>query len=796
MIIFHIKLKISHSRLTNAIFLQGRASMFRQLGLGAKMILGSSAPLLLVIVLGVVCMINIKTLLETSAWVDSSHRIMGSAKDIDKILSDLESGERGFLIAGKDSFLKSYTNGNKYLHKKIATSVKLVKDSPEQVERLRQIEKLIYKWNESAAQPEIAKRRQVAVTIQNDQYVKQKLASGIGKKKLENVANYLESLDIDFLNSENMGGTNLIMTITTDIENLKSGMRGFLITGKDEFLLKYKNAKDAFFRHEKFVHQIIEATFDREETVEFFENMQQLLTKWMDEYATPLIESRKKISNKDSEFDNIISKIDSNESFIILDEIEFYIEDLLDAFDTDRSEWASRTTLAAGRCVDQMENSLRAYLITGNKKFIELLEKKKEKFQSIVYELMDFVENAFVIENTEESINQIQKIVTQWIEMDAEPEIKKRMEANKERSVMADVTALIEAGTGNNIMDKVRKTLSDFVRDENSRMTDRQQQASRSAKLAQQMIVVGTLACIIVSILISFFLTRAITGPIREIFQGLKTFSNKEFGEVQSQFGEITTNLSKSSDALNNASKEISEGANLQASSLEETSSSMEQISSMAKLNNENANQADQLMKKVNILMDKTNDAMKALTDSMKEISTTSEETVKVIKTIDDISFQTNILSLNASIEAATAGEAGSGFAVVADEVRVLAKRSADAAKATEKFIDQNVCKIKEGNELVVRTSDAFAEVNTISMEVTQLVSNIANASDMQTKGIEQINTSLSQMEDVTQQNASACDSLSSQAADLNSHVNVMLSILEGKNSADDYGFVNKGSEE
>ncbi|ETR69843.1 MAG: hypothetical protein OMM_03661 [Candidatus Magnetoglobus multicellularis str. Araruama] len=579
--------------------------MFRQLGLGAKMMLGSSAPLLLVVLLGVMCLINIKSLLETSARVDFSHRIMGSAKDIDKIISDLESGERGFLIAGKDEFLNPYTNGNKNLQNKINSSIKLVEDNPQQVSRLQKIGKLIEQWNKQAAQPEIAERRQVAVTIKNDQYTKDRLAAGIGKEKLEEVAIALEGLDIDFLNSENMAGTNLVMAITTDIENLKSGMRGFLITGKDEFLVKYQQAKDAFYRHEKFVHQIIDATFDRQESVEFFEEMQNYLTQWQDEFANPLIELRGSLSHGDSEFNEIIEKINSNESFKILDEIEFFIEDLLDAFDTDKSEWASRTTLAAGRCIDQMENSLRGYLITGNDKFLDIFEKQKEKFESKIFDLSDFIDNAFIVEDTAYSIDQVRTIITKWIKEDAEPEIQKRMAANKNRSDMSDVTALIEAGTGNRIMDSVRNTLADFIMDENMRMTQRQDQASQSAQLAQQMIVLGTIACIFISILISFFLTRAITGPIKEIFQGLKKFSQNEFGEVQNQFGEITTHLSQSSDALNKASIEISEGANLQASSLEETSSSMEQISSMARMNNDNATEADSLMNKVDDLMKK-----------------------------------------------------------------------------------------------------------------------------------------------------------------------------------------------
>ncbi|KPA14851.1 methyl-accepting chemotaxis protein [Candidatus Magnetomorum sp. HK-1] len=760
--------------------------MFSRLGLRTKMMLGSCAPLLLVVILGAMCMVNIKALLQTSAWVDFSHRIMGSAKDIEKIISDLESGERGFLIAGKDEFLTPYINGNKNLKEKINNSIDLVKDEKEQVARLHSIKKLIEGWNQKSANPEIAKRRQVAVTIQNDIYVKEKLASGIGKEKLEEVALFLEALEIDFINSENLNGNNLVMAITTDIENLKSGMRGYLITGKDEFLLKYRNAKDAFYRHEKYLHQIIDATFDREETVAYFEEMQELLETWHSEISEPIIEMRQQIADGDVEFQELSDFIESDKSFKILDEIEFDIEDLIDAFDTDKSEWASRMTVLLGRCIDQMEKSIRGYAITGSDKFIETYDEKKQKFEDTIMQLSDFIDNAFVVEDTEETINNVREFITRWIEEDAEPEINKNMEANKNRAIMADVTALIEAGTGSKIMNQVRKNLSSFIMDENTRMLQRQNQAKDSANFAQKMIVIGTLACIFISILISVVLTRAITGPIKEIFQGLTSFSQNEFKGVQTQFEDITKNLSKSSQQLDKASFEISDGANVQAASLEETSASMENISAMTRNNNANANAADKLMKKVNMLIERTNQAMNALRNSMKEISQTSDETVKVIKTIDDISFQTNILSLNASIEAATAGEAGSGFAIVAEEVRILALRSAEAAKTTEKFIEMNVSKIKNGSELVERTSDAFSEVNAIATEVTQLVSEIATASDMQTEGIEQINIALTQMEDITQKNAGATEALASQASDLNGHVGVMLSILEGTES-DDY---------
>ncbi len=146
----------------------------------------------------------------------------------------------------------------------------------------------------------------------------------------------------------------------------------------------------------------------------------------------------------------------------------------------------------------------------------------------------------------------------------------------------------------------------------------------------------------------------------------------------------------------------------------------------------------------------------------MGEISTASEETQKIVKTIDEIAFQTNLLALNAAVEAARAGEAGAGFAVVADEVRNLAMRAADAAKSTAGLIEGTVKKIKDGVDLVGTTNEDFSKVAESSSKVGELLVEIAAASKEQSLGIEQINTAVTEMDKVTQQNAAGSEELRS----------------------------------
>ncbi|MFC1513124.1 methyl-accepting chemotaxis protein [Thermodesulfobacteriota bacterium] len=222
---------------------------------------------------------------------------------------------------------------------------------------------------------------------------------------------------------------------------------------------------------------------------------------------------------------------------------------------------------------------------------------------------------------------------------------------------------------------------------------------------------------------------------------------------------------------VSDASQALSQGATEQAASLEQITSSMTEMGSQTKQNAENATQANQLASQTKSAAEGGNNKMQEMVTAMTEINEASQNISKIIKVIDEIAFQTNLLALNAAVEAARAGRHGKGFAVVAEEVRNLAARSAKAAKETAELIEGSVEKTKNGTAIAKSTSEALAEIVNSVTKVTDLVGEIAAASNEQAQGINQTNQALGQIDQVTQQNtasaeesAAASEELSGQA--------------------------------
>ncbi|MCB0351987.1 MAG: methyl-accepting chemotaxis protein [Bdellovibrionales bacterium] len=219
-----------------------------------------------------------------------------------------------------------------------------------------------------------------------------------------------------------------------------------------------------------------------------------------------------------------------------------------------------------------------------------------------------------------------------------------------------------------------------------------------------------------------------------------------------------TQQLDGASKQVASSSQSLAQGATEQAASLQETAASLEEISSMASQNADNARQADAISGMLKEDAQRGVSTVSQMSEAMSAIQSAADETSEIVKTIDEIAFQTNLLALNAAVEAARAGEAGKGFAVVAEEVRKLAQRSSTAAKDTAE-------KIKRSNELarsgVKATEEVGASLETIfdnSNKTSNLVSEIAAASKEQSTGLGQINTAISQLDQVTQTNASVAE--------------------------------------
>ena len=232
--------------------------------------------------------------------------------------------------------------------------------------------------------------------------------------------------------------------------------------------------------------------------------------------------------------------------------------------------------------------------------------------------------------------------------------------------------------------------------------------------------------------------------------------------------------LAAASGQVSSASQRLAEGASEQAASLEETSSSLEEIATVTKRNAENAHQAKEYSHQARTAAESGLAEMENMISAMSEIHKSGDKIAKIIRTIDEIAFQTNILALNAAVEAARAGEAGLGFAVVADEVRNLARRSADAAKETAEIIEESIIKSRAGSEISRQVAEGLSGIVSKAREVDDIVGQISLASEEQSQGVALINTSVNQLDTVTQGNAAAAEQSASASEELRSQASLL----------------------
>ncbi|EBR8086240.1 methyl-accepting chemotaxis protein [Salmonella enterica subsp. enterica serovar Newport] len=319
------------------------------------------------------------------------------------------------------------------------------------------------------------------------------------------------------------------------------------------------------------------------------------------------------------------------------------------------------------------------------------------------------------------------------------------------------------------------------------------EQAYQRTRLGM-MFMIGAFTLALVLTLMTFMvLRRTVIQPLQQsasrierIAAGDLTMADEPTG--RSEIGRLSHHLQQMQHALQQTVGAVRQGAEeiyrgtseitagntdlssrteQQAAAIEQTAASMEQLTATVKQNADNAHHASKLAEDASGKASRGGQMVSGVVQTMGNISTSSKKISEITAVINSIAFQTNILALNAAVEAARAGEQGRGFAVVASEVRTLASRSAQAAKEIEGLIGASVSLIEQGSEEVIAAGSTMNEIVDAVKRVTDIMLDIAVASDEQSRGIVQVSQAISEMDKVTQQNASLVEEASAAAASL-----------------------------
>ncbi|EPC6122978.1 methyl-accepting chemotaxis protein [Salmonella enterica] len=448
-----------------------------------------------------------------------------------------------------------------------------------------------------------------------------------------------------------------------------------------------------------------------------------------------------------------------------------------------------------------------------NATWVELLQTRNTLNRAGIRWMMDqsnIGSGATVAELMQGATNTLKLTEKNWEQYEALPRDPRQSEAafleikrtyDIYHGALAELIQLLGAGKINEFFDQPTQSYQDAFEkqymaymQQNDRLYDIAVEDNNSSYNQAMWVLVSVLIAVLVVIIAVWFgIKLSLIAPMNRLIESIRHIASGDLVkridvEGSNEMGQLAENLRHMQSELMRTVGDVRNGANAiysgaseiamgnndlssrteqQAASLEETAASMEQLTATVKQNAENARQASHLALSASETAQKGGKVVDNVVQTMRDIASSSQKIADIISVIDGIAFQTNILALNAAVEAARAGEQGRGFAVVAGEVRNLAPRSAQAAREIKSLIEDSVSRVDVGSTLVESAGETMDEIVNAVTRVTDIMGEIASASDEQSRGIDQVGLAVAEMDRVTQQNASLVEESAAAAAAL-----------------------------
>ena len=705
--------------------------MFKNMKFTTKLYSSYGLILSLMLAVTLVVLFSVKSLVSNFGWVDHTHKVLAKASSIEAAAVDMETGMRGYLLAGKADFLAPYQNGEQTFNTLTSSLSETVSDNPAQVALIKDIKSTIDEWQKNVTEPVIALRTEIGNAKHMDDMtdlIKQAQGKKYFDKFRAQLTTFIErerklmterkeyaqnSTNVEELRelSQRVEHTYRVIATAQSIVaaavDMETGMRGFLLAGQDAFLTPYIKGKEQFYR---LISQLSNTVSDNPAQVMLLGSAKSTIDNWIGTVVEKQIALRRSIGDAKT-MNDMADLVGEAKGKVYFDKFREQIQTF-----------------------KQRETSLM------NARMVELEETESAVINTTILGTILAIISGIVIAVwlTRHIMNllggepaYIAEIAKTVAKGDLSIELKSD---GNDRGIFAEMKNMIA-----NLKEK--------------------------AELAQT-IAAGELN------------NKVILASDKDSVGLALQEMTANLDEVLGQTKLTSIEISQGSYNVSETSAALSEGASAQAVSLENISASLNQLSTQIGENAQSANQAQELATLAQNSAEQGIQKMETMIAAMAEISQASESIADFINTIDDIADQTNLLALNAAIEAARAGEQGRGFAVVADEVRQLAARSTTAAEETSKLIASSVEKTKNGSLIATETAESLKSIFESVSQTTVLVEKIALASNEQAIGAEEINQGVTEVDGVTKQNNSTAQESAAAAEQLSQQAELLKSML------------------
>ncbi|MCP5102621.1 MAG: chemotaxis protein [bacterium] len=586
--------------------------------------------------------------------------------------------------------------------------------------------------------------------------------------------------------NEVMARANSMLAAMVDQE---TGMRGYLVTGIDEFLEPYENGKKDF---EKIITKLKQTVSDNPAQVTRLEMINEAADGWDKNAASVQIEKRNRVNAGDKAYKNFQAVMDRIVGKQIFDDFRTELNRIDDRFKRANNQNGRYLTQAILLDMVNQETGQRGFLLSGKDESLQPYRDGQASFNAHVRELRRLINRGEGNGVTGRDVTTLETLANDWRQKAAEPEIQARKEMNLVGATIDDLVKLVGQKRGKKFMDDLRAKIAEFINAENKLLVVRDKEAKTAVSRGKFVSIFGPLFGIILGIVVIVLVTRALMGQLggepavvvdmaKKIAEGDLTMKIESGRRKSGLYGamldmlerlkDIVADVISSADSVASGSEELSataqelsQGTTEQAASAEEVSSSMEQMGANIQQNTDNAQETEKISTKSSEDASESGTAVNETLNAMRAIT-------EKIGIIQEIARQTNLLALNAAIEAARAGEHGKGFAVVASEVRKLAERSQNAAGEITDLAQSSVGIAEKAGEML---NQLVPDIQ----KTADLVQEITAASSEQNSGAGQINKAIQQLDKVIQQNAGSAEQMAATSEELSSQAQQLQSAI------------------